>query len=203
MNTRDKIIETAIRLFNEKGTRAVTTNHIAAAAEISAGNLYYHFRNKEAIIHAIFRQMDAYGREEHRRLQDESTPGTIETMEKSFIMIQKFNWRFRFFKRELTSLVNADPALKEDFVRTHREMLALVRSNIDRSIEHGLLLTLPKEDRQLLAETIWLVTLFWPNYLEVSGEEVNEASLRRGSDLLRRILLPYVVQRPKRRRRRG
>jgi hypothetical protein len=124
-------------------------------------------------------------------------------MEKSFIMIQKFNWRFRFFKRELTSLVNADPALKEDFVRTHREMLALVRSNIDRSIEHGLLLTLPKEDRQLLAETIWLVTLFWPNYLEVSGEEVNEASLRRGSDLLRRILLPYVVQRPKRRRRRG
>jgi AcrR family transcriptional regulator len=203
MNTREKIIETAIRLFNERGTKAVTTNHIAAAAGISPGNLYYHFRNKEEIIRAIFRQMDVYGREEHRRIFDGRTPGTIETMEESFVMIQKFNWRFRFFKRELTSLVNADPALKEDFARTHHETLALVRSSIDRSIEDGLLLSLPDEDRQLLAEAIWLVTLFWPNYLEVRGEEVNEASLQRGSDLLRRILAPYVVQRPKRRRRPG
>lgn len=202
MNTRDKIIETGIRLFNERGTRAVTTNHISAGAGISPGNLYYHFRNKEEIIRAIFRQMDVYGREEHRRIHERTT-GTIETIEESFVMIQKFNWRFRFFKRELTSLVNADPALKEDFVRTHRETLVLVRSSIDRSIEHGLLLSLPEEDRQFLAEAIWLVTLFWPNYLEVSGEEVNEASLQRGSDLLRRILAPYVVQRPKRRSRPG
>ncbi|WP_239670617.1 TetR family transcriptional regulator [Vibrio variabilis] len=30
MKTRDKIIQASLKLFNEKGERAITTNHIAA-----------------------------------------------------------------------------------------------------------------------------------------------------------------------------
>lgn len=59
MNTRERIIEMAIRLFNELGTGAVSTNHIAEALSMSPGNLYYHFRNKEEIIRAILERMIA------------------------------------------------------------------------------------------------------------------------------------------------
>src|SRR6266567_9198476 len=57
MNTKERIVETAIRLFNEQGTGAVSTNHIAQALSMSPGNLYYHFRNKEEIIRAILERM--------------------------------------------------------------------------------------------------------------------------------------------------
>ena len=56
MKTRDKIIRASIDLFNEKGERNITTNHIAAHLSISPGNLYYHFRNKEDIILSIYEE---------------------------------------------------------------------------------------------------------------------------------------------------
>ena len=52
--TKEKILVVALDLFNRHGTRAITTNHIAEACDMSPGNLYYHFKNKEQIIFALF-----------------------------------------------------------------------------------------------------------------------------------------------------
>lgn len=193
MKTRDKIINTAIQLFNEQGTKAVSTNHISTAVGISPGNLYYHFRNKEDIIRAIFEQMDAYGLEKYLIILNKYQPGTIEAMEQTFIMIQEYNWRYRFFKRELTALIMNDPLLKERFHTTNRQLLDMICYTIDCGISNGSIKAMNDADKGSFADAIWLVALFWLNYLEVGGEEVNESTLRRGSDVLRTVLQPYLT----------
>lgn len=194
MTTRERIVETAIELFNASGTKAVTTNHIAAAMGISPGNLYYHFRNKEAIIRAIFARMHEVGTREYLAINAERGPGTAATMMETFVMIQRFNWRYRFFKRELTALVMADPLLGEQFVASHRANLALVDAALERSIAQGFLVPMAEGVRRLLAEQVWMMTLFWLNYLEVGGEEVNDATLKRGIDHLHLLLTPYLSE---------
>ena len=194
MRTRRRILDAAIALFNDRGTKAVTTNHIAAGAGISPGNLYYHFRNKAEIIRAIFVEMDEYGAAEYKRINAEQGPAAAGAVTGTFMMIQQFNWRYRFFKREMTSLVTADPVLRKRFVKTHRAMLALVRNALDASIAHGVLRELPDRECELLAEEIWLVTLFWPNYLELGGETVDTETLERGTAQLRSILKRYVTK---------
>lgn len=193
MTTRERIIETALELFNASGTKAVTTNHIAAAMGISPGNLYYHFRNKEEIIREIFAQMHEVGTREYLEINEERGPGTAASMVETFIMIQRFNWRFRFFKRELTALVMADPFLGEQFVASHRANLTMVDAALERSVAQGFLRPMAEPVRKLLAEQIWMMTLFWLNYLEVGGEEVNDATLRRGIDHLYLILSAYLT----------
>lgn len=188
MTTKERIIETAINLFNEKGTKAVTTNHIAAAMGISPGNLYYHFRNKEEIIRTIFDQMDKAGSSEYEKIIAEHPAGSLAAMEETFLMIQRFNWRFRFFKRELTALILDDPLLRERHIMVHRAMLQLIRHSLESSIAQGVLQQMAEEELELFGEEIWLLTLFWLNYLEVGGEEINEETLRRGNEIVRQTV---------------
>jgi AcrR family transcriptional regulator len=53
MKTRDRILECARTLFNQRGEPNVTTLEIANELDISPGNLYYHFHGKEPLIMAL------------------------------------------------------------------------------------------------------------------------------------------------------
>ncbi|KAA2224436.1 TetR/AcrR family transcriptional regulator [Chryseobacterium sediminis] len=57
MKTKDKILSKALELFNDKGYNNITTRHIAAELNISAGNLHYHFRHSEDLIKILFSKL--------------------------------------------------------------------------------------------------------------------------------------------------
>ena len=194
MTTKERIIETAVGLFNEQGTKAVTTNHIAAAMGISPGNLYYHFRNKEEIIRAIYEQMDQVGMDNYQQIIAKVPAGSLQAMEETFAMIQRFNWRYRFFKRELTALLLSDPQLKERHTTTHRNMLSVVRHSIENSVAQGILKPMAEEELGLFVEEVWLLTLFWLNYLEVGGEDVNDTTLTRGNSVVRQAVRSRLTE---------
>lgn len=53
MKTRDRILNTARDLFNAERFGNVTTADLARACGIAEGNLWYHFKNKRALLDAI------------------------------------------------------------------------------------------------------------------------------------------------------
>ena len=53
--TRDRIVETALRLFSERGTTAVSMRELADAADLTVPGLYYHFASKAELIREVYR----------------------------------------------------------------------------------------------------------------------------------------------------
>lgn len=50
VETVERILDAAARIFDERGYRATTTNHVAEAAGVSIGSLYQYFPNKDALL---------------------------------------------------------------------------------------------------------------------------------------------------------
>lgn len=56
LSTKDKIIEAAIELVNEKGYKGATTREIADRAGVNEVTLFRHFGNKKGIVEAIIQK---------------------------------------------------------------------------------------------------------------------------------------------------
>ncbi|HEX6482208.1 MAG TPA: TetR/AcrR family transcriptional regulator [Ktedonobacteraceae bacterium] len=50
---RDRLIEAAKSMFYQQGVGGTTLADIAQQAEVPLGNVYYHFRTKEALVEAV------------------------------------------------------------------------------------------------------------------------------------------------------
>jgi AcrR family transcriptional regulator len=193
MNTRERIIEMAIRLFNEQGTGAVSTNHIAGALEMSPGNLYYHFRNKEEIIRAILERMIArweslyaFSMEHAPRLTD-----VQQIVTDNFLLL----WDYRFFYRELSALVQRDPVLKGRYQQIRRERLANLEALLQQFVSPGMARS-PQTTASItnLARLCWLISDYWLPFLEIDGELVLPEVIEQGVTLYMQVLRPYVSE---------
>jgi AcrR family transcriptional regulator len=193
MNTRERILDTALRLFNEAGTAAVSTNHIAEAMGISPGNLYYHFRNKEEIIRAIFEQQFAAW-DHLYDFPDDRFP-TLADLWQLVHATFTMNWSYRFIYRELIALLRRDDQLQGRWVEIRERGFSGFRELIDIFVAAGVLRS-PGDPAVVtrLAELCWLISEFWLASVEVSGQTVDTAQMEHGIALMLQVLDPFVVK---------
>jgi AcrR family transcriptional regulator len=187
---RQNILDAALKLFNQEGSARITTNHIAEAAGISPGNLYYHFRNKEDLIRSLYAEMaEAW----QTGFQVPAHVPTLADLDALLSLSFQLIWRYRFFYQEFVSLCMRDPDLADQYriLRQHGQtsfgkLVALFG-------EHGVFRRLSETETQDLADLSWLLTEFWLPYLQLGGEAPGEEHIQRGIALFRALLRPYLA----------
>lgn len=191
MGTKERIVEAAIRLFNETGTAAVSTNHIAEEAGISPGNLYYHFGNKEEIIRAIWARADAYWEEAYALPADrEPTVDDLRVMvEDTFSGL----WSYRFFYREAGALTQRDPELARRFKEVRERGVFGTEALLRRFAEAGVIGETDDAAFTRLANVLMLVAEFWLPFEETGGKTPGPGRAGEGADLLMEVLRPRLT----------
>ena len=191
MSNRERILNVALRLFNERGTATVSTNQIAAAAAVSPGNLYYHFQNKEEVIRALFERLF----ETHARffaLPEDHAPA-VDDLRRMVRTNFDVLWEYRFTYRELPALLRRDELLRTRWLEVHGHDNMGFRGLVAAFATAGILAT-PADRAALerIADACWLVNQFWLPSLEVSGQSVDVSQLERGVGLILQVLNPLV-----------
>lgn len=191
MKTKDRIIETALRLFNEEGEPNVTTNHIADEMDISPGNLYYHYRSKDDIIWQIFLN---YEKKINQVLNLKDVNYTsMEDMWFYLHMVFEVIAEYRFLYRNLIQLMNRIEFLKRHF----RHILALKSQtalNIMKNLAEIGALKADEQTIASLADQIALTATFWLNYsIAIYDDDYDEEKkLSHGIFHVMRMVAPFL-----------
>jgi AcrR family transcriptional regulator len=195
--SRAQILDAALDLFSHQGYRATSVRDVADAAGVSTGNVYHHFKDKEAIFRALLDQywaaIEDPDFEFNRALAAGSFPDNIERIGRAARdMIRKY--------RKHIALIYVDVI---EFEGTHiRKFYASMSERFEAfARQHR---DLVPEDRKLrpgisLGSALMLVTRFYMNYYAVEelfgvpnhfGKNTEEAA-REMADVLRHGLLAH------------
>lgn len=178
MKTKDKILQASIELFNLLGERNVSTNHIAAHLNISPGNLYYHYRNKDDIIRSIY---TLYEQNLDQMFQPQQSD-SIGMDEMMFYVDRVFYsmWRFRFFYANLPDILARDKELHQRYLVAQKRLFQRIINSLIEIRGQGYL-ELDDEMIDDLAQTLKLVVTFWISYQQTqSEEEITQATISEG-----------------------
>jgi len=159
--TRERILEVSLAMFNARGEPNVTTNHIADELEISPGNLYYHFRNKENIVEHIFARYEA--RMDQALLVPDGRLPNLEDIWLQLHLVFESMWDYRFLYRDLIDILSRSRKLKAHFARILNRASASVTAVLT-GLAQAQILRATSDEIRALAENVLLLTTFWLNF---------------------------------------
>jgi AcrR family transcriptional regulator len=199
MKTKDKIILASLDLFNERGERNVSTNHIASHLNISPGNLYYHFRNKSDIIYEIFKNyklmVDTYLNVPHDR--------AVHINDLIAYLDAVFNglWAYRFLHRDLEHLLDNDERLRKDYRQFTLDCLDSVKGIIYEMEKSEIYRPMSEAQRNSKALNTWLIVTNWMTYLKTIHDEdnvensaLNRQTIKHGVYQVLDYVMPYFCE---------
>lgn len=190
LNTKQKILNASIQLFNENGLANVRLQQIADEIGISVGNLAYHYRNKEAIIGAvndnlneeIMEILSAYG----------LFPNFIDfdhQLSKYFSFVQKFP----FYFVDLMEIERVSPTVHLQRQQHIAKMISQIRKRFDFYQRRGVLVQEPREGLyDNVATSIWVLISFWQAQNSARGL-ADSATPEKFKEMIWNLIYPYFT----------
>jgi AcrR family transcriptional regulator len=192
VSTRDRIIDTARRLFNENGVMNVRSRNISAALAISNGNLTYHFPTIESLVEAVFDQMlqESSSQVGSHDLRPPDLIGYMTLIE----WFAGFQVRYGFFYKDLLDLIRNYPRLAGRYRSTVSVRSEQGREMLGRLQQAGVLnATLSRERLQRLQAAITMTMTYWQAHAEVAVAECSALSPEGMPAQVLSLLEPYLT----------
>lgn len=187
METKARVLEAAIRLFNERGYASVSMRDIADSLGRSVGNLTYHFKKKADLVLAIV----------HRQLeelegQESGHDVDLRGFDDQLVRMLAFQGRYSFYFTSMFELRSEYPEIASYQVKASAILVEhfcrVFKGFEDKGLFH------PSQDeawRRNLALGIVLLRMSWMQQTSLDG---NPSSDRQLLGIIWAILSPNLTR---------
>lgn len=157
--TKQKIIDAAIKCFNQEGMANIRLQHIADEAFVSVGNMTYHYRNKEAIVQAVWEQLVQKQRD---LLAEFRILPLFEDIERLLASTFELQQQYQFFYIDTLEIMRAYP----EIVAAHQQHIAWQVLQMEAAIRfnqsRGAFIPGQWEGQEnQLANQFWMIADLW------------------------------------------
>jgi len=187
--TRQRILDTSLAMFNLQGEPNVTTNHIADELEISPGNLYYHFRNKDDIIEQLFQRYEE--RMDSALIAPEGRLPNLEDIWLQLHLVFECIWEYRFLYRDLVDILSRNRHLRMRFARILKRAAGNATTVMRGLVQAGVMRASGTEIEGT-ATNILVIATFWLNYASVRGDKDEQEAIRNGIVQVMMLISPFL-----------
>lgn len=191
-DTHELILTTSLALFNARGEPNVSTNEIALEAEISPGNLYYHFHNRDEIALELFKR---YLLEVSPLLEPGGEAPALEDITLRLHLLFETMGRYRFIYRDLADLYARVENLRQAMNGLLGRKEAALHRLVGRLRDEELMVIASGDEEALVANALVQMT-FWIAYAQVRDAKGLEdgSALAAAAARVLHLFIPYLAE---------
>lgn len=189
-DTKTRILEKSIELFNRFGFVHIRLQHIADEVEISVGNLAYHFKNIDTILEVIYAQLE---QEQKRLLAELAIVPLFVNINSHIHHTYALQQQYAFFYSDTFEVLRSFPIIRRVYRRYTDWFITQIRNMLEFNVARGALIEPPfPEAYQHLANQYWMTTELWLYQNRIRGlEALTEANY---ANAVWALLIPYFTE---------
>jgi AcrR family transcriptional regulator len=190
MTTKERILGSAVGLFNRFGYVNVRLQYIADEANLSVGNLAYHFKTKEAIFEAIYYNLE---KEQKILLTDLRVVPLFENINNHLKDTFRLHQKYSFFYSDTLEIIRSFPQIKKQYREYTKWYIAQIETLIAFNVSRGVFENSKINDQiTTLAELYWMTIELWLYQSRIRG--VDMILEKDFMNTVWRVFLPYLSE---------
>ena len=189
-NTRGKILDRALEMFNERGIEYVGLRELAADLDMRVGNITYYFPTKDDLVYEISIELS-------KSNSQIATSGGVLTMEVFLETLRKMylnQIRFKCLLLSFVHLMKQNKKIAAAYKKTQKARRSTIKTNLETLSSSGYFKELNEIEMDLLVSTLSLISRFWISEAAISFRKESEEQLvKYYLKIVAQLLHPYAT----------
>jgi AcrR family transcriptional regulator len=194
MNTRDKILDKALEMFNEQGIEYVGLRELAAVLDMRVSNITYYFPTKDELVYQLSQELSKKNATVIVAKENITMSGFLAMLHQVF----QHHVAFRCLMLSFVHLMEQNKFISASYKKTQDLRNATIKSNIEVLAKSGYLKVDDEGDKNYLVSAIALISRFWISEAAISFRKLSSAAqIQNYLTLITKLMRPYATAKAK------